>query len=71
MRKPAKGSLTPRNGHLAVAMFRSNAGAHGKTKKILRRDARMALAKQIRAGAPGALRDAPTAGSARCRSSAR
>lgn len=46
MRKPAKGSLTPRNGHLAAMLFRK-AGAHQKTGKALRREAKLDLAKAL------------------------
>lgn len=46
MRKPAKGSLTPRNGHLAAMLFRKS-GAHQKTGKALRREAKLDLAKTL------------------------
>ncbi len=46
MRKAAKGSLTPRNGHLAAMLFRKS-GAHQKTGKALRREAKLILAKTL------------------------
>lgn len=47
--KTAKGSLKPRNGHLAGALFRK-AGAHGKTKKAKRQADKILLGQRLRSG---------------------
>lgn len=45
----ASGSLKPRNGHLAGALFRK-AGAHGKTRKAERQAARMKFQRTLKSG---------------------
>ena len=47
--KPSKGSLKPRNGYVAAALFRK-AGTHGKTRKAERHAARMAFDRGVRSG---------------------
>lgn len=56
--RPAIGSLKPRNGHLASALFR-RAGAHGKSKKAQRQSDRLDLQNQIRSGKGLRLDDHP------------
>jgi hypothetical protein len=53
-KKSAKGSLTPRNGHLAAALFRK-AGAHTKSNKANRQGDRLRFQNKLRSG--DALRD--------------
>lgn len=44
----------PRNGHVAVAMVRSGAGAHGKTRKAERRSSKVAL-RRLAGGFPSGI----------------